>query len=46
MKREAAADRTLYEVFLARFKEVKQQETLNHNQVEIIEPALMPLSAI
>lgn len=45
MKREAAADRTLYEVFLARFKEVKQQETLNNNQVEIIAPALVPLTA-
>lgn len=45
MQREAAANRKLYEVFLARLKQTEQQENLRNNKVEIISPALVPLTA-
>ncbi len=43
MQREAAANRKLYETFLARFKQTKQQESLYDSSVEVISPARPPL---
>ena len=44
LRREAAANRTLYETFLARFKQTKQQESLHDASVEVISPARPPLT--
>jgi succinoglycan biosynthesis transport protein ExoP len=42
LEREAAANRTLFESFLGRFKEVTQQETLQTAETRIIERATVP----
>lgn len=42
LEREAEATRTLYGTFLARFKEVNEQETLQTSGVRIISPAIAP----
>ncbi len=44
LQREATANRNLYEAFLARFKETKQQESLHDSSVEVISPARAPLA--
>ena len=43
LQREAAANRKLYEIFLARFKQTNNQESLHDSAVEIISPARVPL---
>lgn len=43
LQREAAANRKLYETFLARFKVSKQQETLNKSMIEVVSVARTPL---
>ena len=43
LQREAAANRKLYEIFLARFKHTSQQESLQNSTVEVISPARPPL---
>ncbi len=40
LKREAEADRTIYESFLTRYKNISQQETLRTAEAEIITSAL------
>lgn len=45
LEREAEATRTLYEVFLNRFKEVSEQETLQVSGVRVISPAVAPTVA-
>jgi capsular exopolysaccharide synthesis family protein len=42
--REAAANRNLYEMFLARFKQTNNQESLHDSAVEIISPARIPVA--
>ena len=42
-QREAAANRKLYEIFLARFKQTSNQESLHDSAVEVISPARVPL---
>lgn len=44
LEREAEATRTLYETFLARFKEVNEQESLQTSGVRVISPAVVPSS--
>ncbi|PCJ70544.1 MAG: capsular biosynthesis protein [Rhodobiaceae bacterium] len=44
LEREAEATRTLYGTFLARFKEVNEQETLQTSGVRIISPAIAPVA--
>lgn len=44
LQREAAANRNLYEAFLARFKQTKQRESLHDSSVEVISPARAPLA--
>ena len=44
LQREAAANRKLYEIFLARFKQTNNQESLHDSSVEIISPAHVPLT--
>jgi len=43
LQREAAANRKLYEIFLARFKQTNNQESLHDSAVEVISPARVPL---
>ncbi len=45
LEREAAANRTIYEAFLGRFKETSQQETLRTANSRVIAKALPPISA-
>ncbi len=40
LEREAEATRALYETFLARFKEVNEQETLQTSGIRVISPAV------
>lgn len=44
LEREAEATRSLYETFLARFKEVNEQETLQTSGVRVISPAVPSVS--
>jgi exopolysaccharide transport family protein len=45
LERESAATRSLYEVFLARFKQTAEQQSMQLTDARLVEPATIPLYA-
>ena len=43
LQRQADADRTIYEQYLARFKATDEQRSFRNNDVKIVSPAIAPL---